>query len=196
MLSNTYYPGFQLDRSVVHHELGHAFVWINEGGIVDRIYFWRTSDNSLAGGMRQGLPQLGPGETEPILCRRMWTEQGPQLARRFLAGEAAARRYLNLPEHEIFYEFADNDNCNLMALLPDAEQGSPDIVKALNLARDHAGIEWLEWIACRHRESRRLIENHWDRLTTYALNIVQRLPELPGAQLVIASDELNNALRL
>ena len=195
MLSNKYYPHFELDESVVHHELGHAFVWINEGGIVDQIYFWRTPDNFLAGGMRQALPQLGPGETEQILCRRMWTEQGPQLARRFLAGEAAARIYLNLPEDEIFCEFADNDNCSLMELLPDAEKGSSDIVKALHLARDHAGSEWLEWIADRHHESRELIHNHWDRLSNYALDIVQRLPELPGAQLVIASDELNDAFR-
>ncbi len=194
MLSDVYYQQFELDESVVHHELGHAFGWILQRGIVEQIYFWRTCDNLLAGGMRPGL-QLRPGETEQAFRQRLWEENGHQLARRFLAGEVAARRYLGLQENEIFCDFANDDDDCLMGLIPDCERESPDIAKALQLAHENAGNEWLDWIAGQHCEARKLISDHWDILTACANGILQRLPEPDAPPLVITFNELNNALR-
>ena len=65
------YPEFETDETVVHHELGHAFVWLSDGGNVDRIRFWRTHSGLLAGAMRQGLPSTRPGESTEDLLMRM-----------------------------------------------------------------------------------------------------------------------------
>lgn len=194
MFNSHYYSEFESDEAVVHHELGHAFVWLKEGGIVDQISFWRTSDNLLAGKMTQGLPALRPGETVEMQLERMWKENGPQFVRRLLAGEAAARRYLDLPENEIFCEFSINANDDLMSLLQSCGPGSSDIVKALHNAYDNVGDDWPNWIANRHCEARRQINDLWEGLTAYAGEILQRIPARPGDPLVIPLIDLNIAL--
>lgn len=190
MFNQLYPVELEADRAVVHHELGHAFVWLNEGELVDEIRFRRAHDNLLEALMRQGLPPLSAGETQENLLERMWTEKRDQLARRFLAGEVAARKLLGLPADEIMCDFVITRGSDLDSVLPNCERGSSDIVKALHIAHDAAGDGWHDWIADRHAETRRQIEVLWEGLSAFASEIVTRLPAQPSTELVITNNEI------
>jgi hypothetical protein len=150
MFNQDYPVELEHDRAVVHHELGHAFVWLNEGGLVDEIRFRRAYDNLLEALMRQGLPPLSEGETQESLLERMWSEKRDQLARRFLAGEVAARKLLDLPADQIMCDFMLTRSSDLVSVLPNCGRGSSDLVKALHIAHEAAGDGWHDWIAVKH----------------------------------------------
>lgn len=187
------YAEFEADATVVHHELGHAFVWLSDGGIVDQIRFWRTHSGLLAGAMRQGLPPTRPGESTENLLMRMWHEHSVEYARRLLAGEVAARKLLALPENQITCEFPITRDSALAALLPEMNPDSSDIIKALHIAHDAAGEDWYLWIAERHTEAKRKIEASWRRLASFASDVLSRLPSHAEDELIILGREVTVA---
>jgi hypothetical protein len=193
MFSQIYHVELEDDRAVVHHELGHAFAWLSEGELVDEIVFRRAHDDLLEALMRQGRPPLSEGETQENLLNRMWTEKRNQLARRFLAGEVAARKLLDLPADEIMCDFPITRDSDLLSVLPNCERGSSDIVKALHIAHEAAGDGWHDWIAVRHAETRRQIGVLWECLSAFASEIVTRLPAQPSRELVITKTEIITA---
>lgn len=195
MFSQHYNPAFELDETVVYHELGHAFVWLNDGGIVDQIRFWRTPENLLAGGMRQGLPPLRPGETQDTQLERMWIENRVEYVRRLLAGELAARSHLNLPVDEVWCDFHVTRDIDLMSILTRFEKESSDIVKALHIAHEAAGDDWHTWISDRHKEARLLVQGLWRGLSALARDILPDLPLQPGRQLVIPGIRVSAAFQ-
>ena len=193
MFNQHVYPELESDTAVVHHELGHAFVWLSDGGIVDHIRFWRDRNGLLSGGMRQGLPPSRPGETESALLERMWNENSVQYARRLLAGEIAARRFLNLPEDEITCGFLITRDSALMSLLPTIELESSGIVKALHIAHDAAGDDWHPWIAQRHLEARERIERLWAGLESFTCDVLSILSSQVENQLIIPGRDVRAA---
>ena len=193
MFNQDYPVELEYDRAVVHHELGHAFVWLNEGGLVDESRFRRAHDNLLEALMRPGLPPLSEGETKESLLERMWSEKRDQLARRFLAGEVAARKLLDLPADEITCNLMITRGSDIVSVLPNCERGSSDIVKALHLAHEAAGDGWHDWIAVKHTEARREIGVLWEGLSAFASEVVRRLPAQPSTELVITQNEIITA---
>jgi hypothetical protein len=123
----------------------------------------------------------------------MWTEKSEQLSRRFLAGEVAARKLLDLPADEIMCDFVITRGSDLDSVLPNCNRGSSDIVKALHIAHDAAGDSWHDWIAARHAETQLQIDVLWEGLSTFASKIVTRLPAQPSMELVITNDEIITA---
>lgn len=166
---------FNEDPAVVFHEVGHALVWYAFGGGVGRLRFHRAEDQLLEPGvcLRPRRRDDSPSVT--------WQQMPKELASRFLAGEAAARRFLGMSRTEICSKGLDLRSTTCLAsTLQGHEDDREDIVKALFLALDCAGREWHNWIAERHVTANSIIDAGWKAIQAAAESILPHLPDRPG----------------
>ena len=85
------YSAFNDDPAAVYHELGHAMIWYAGGGALGPITFRRSADGLLEPSVRLA----DRDRNEPL--EETWRKSPNELAERFLAGEATARRFLHMP---------------------------------------------------------------------------------------------------
>lgn len=166
---------FHEDAVVVRHELGHALTWHLLGGEVELIRFVRCSSGDLAGGMKMVPPATGSLED----LKDLWNKNPKELACRLLAGEIAARRYLNLPPQEVCSDFSVSPGTSLSVVLSGREGDMNDLTKALSLANDAAGDKWYSWLVERHQETQSLVSAQWPTINRIADQLVEGLPVYP-----------------
>lgn len=175
---------FHEDAVVVRHELGHALTWQSLGGEVKDVRFWRMKSGFLAGGMRMVPPAT-------VLLEDLWNQKPKELVCRLLAGEIAARRYLNLPTLMVCSDFSVSPDISLNNVLSGREGDMNDLTKALLLANDAAGDNWYSWLVERHQETQVFVSDQWPKINRIADNLVARLPVNPeDHELSITGSEL------
>lgn len=179
--------GFNDDDAVLRHELAHALVWDFHGGNFTGICFQRTADRLLTGRLRTIDPA---GLSVEDIVR----ERAPELAERALAGEIAARKYLEEPEFCVCSNLPLNPAADLAQILPQPSYPEPDDVKALRYAHTTAGRNWHAWLSDRYQSAHAVVVERWEALDMAAEVFYADLPLNPGENWFLDADRVRRQL--
>ncbi len=160
------YREFNQDDPVLCHELGHAVVWFSHGEVIGPIRFYRSPvDNLLE-------PRAGFG-TPRNLDEPNYAEH---LAERWLAGQSAARRNLNIRRDRSSTKGSRvTRDSDLDALLRQMDERE-DFARVLWVAHEKAGANWYAWIATRLTQAVAIIDENWCAIDRTANALKPQLP--------------------
>lgn len=169
------------DDVVVRHEMGHVLLWYFHGHQIGKLQLRRASDGLLEGGVVLGAR---PGTSLTGLYLDAYTE-------RLLAGEAAARIYLNQPEDKITLRRLKEERLvfgirpkELVFLTDSHVVGSKtiheDISKVLINASTYHPVLWRGWISRRLANTVAVLRSQWHVVEACSAKLVTRLPVRPG----------------
>ena len=185
---------FNRDGVVLCHELGHAVVWLHQGRTIDQLRLFRSPhDGLLEGGVAFHNPQ----------SLRHRTDAEP-LAERFLAGDSAARKALNLRRDQIstastpvardsdipaLLRVANTDDDAIRAVWVAYETMKPSWCEPLFV---RLGMEpkWYSWLRDRLAQAVSIIDSKWVTIQHAANALTSQLPAAGDTLLVPSSDLL------
>jgi hypothetical protein len=162
---------FRAGKVALRHELGHVLVWFQHGEAIGPIGFERNFEGKLVKAHAVLWPRDG---------NRQWMESSSyaeRLAERWLAGEAAARRALNLRTDQIGTEYvpidADSDIPRVLHQMSEDE----DVARVLYLAHRTTGPGWYTWIKERLARVADVLDGNWPAIEELAKRLERDLPK-------------------
>jgi len=163
------------DDAILRHELGHALVWLHYCGAIGRLQLCRQPNSDLLASVRFG----------PMSESITQLQYEEAYAVRLLAGEIAARRFLNLPDDQITCVVPLSPTVRESQVLWSLTDDREDIVKVLQLSCRHAGDAWFSWLEKRHAEARRIVDAGWNTIDAAAQELRKHLPSEPRATIFL-----------
>jgi hypothetical protein len=184
MFEDISYPDFNRDDVAICHEIGHLVVWFLYGEPVDKMTIRRSAmDGALE-------PHVALGITKDLLC----DDYAERLAERWLAGESAARKVLNMRRNRISTKtFLVTSQSDLPALLSHMDDRE-DFARVLWAAHKKATEGWYVWIRERLNQANTMVDTHWGVIQRIAASLQPRLPAA-GQEVIISEAELTTVLR-
>lgn len=165
------------DSVVIRHEFGHTIAAFALGFEVGRIAFARRPDLLLVGAVRSRLPDT----------LRSTYDQDQLNVTRLLAGEIAARKYLNISQDELCASFPLSGRSSFAYAESVTKGGQDDISKAISIACTK-GDNWFAFLSDCHEHAKDIVENGWAGVERISLIVekkglpqkMERLVLVPG----------------